>query len=260
MNNNFYAVSIIDSKESLSPFSFGKPRLSHPNDFVKSETELEKENEKTGITKFTQVIGQVTDEVKNCLMQIQLSTDILERKLSNIDHFVSKEELEHINTGINLLDKTMENLYYLPPVGPDLQRMDVEEVWERMISPYSNFNHGAKPSKSRHEINTEDTELTRKDCLSEKVNTEEVEVEEFMQMLVIQTVGEVKNRLMQIQLSADILERKLFNLNETVSKEDYIKSITSGVNLLDETMEKFLCYAYPTERSLQETDVEELNF
>ncbi|MFQ5772421.1 MAG: hypothetical protein ACE5HX_17935 [bacterium] len=221
MSNTFYSVSTIDLKEA----------------FVKLETE-ENENEKNRITKFTQIIGQVTDEVKNCLTQIQLSTDILERKLSNVDYLVSKE-IKHINTGVNLLDKIMENLYYLSPIVSHLQEMGVEKVWKRMISPYSNFE---KEDALQFVYNSEETD--------EKDESERIRVEEFMQMLVIQTVGEVKNRLMQIQLSADILERKLSNLNGTVSKEDYIESINSGVNLLDETMENFLCCVDPGQSDL----------
>jgi len=191
--------------------------------FYSVPTDLRKTKIKSGndkITKFTQIIGEVTDEIENYLMQIQLSTDILERKLSKVDYIVSKKEFEQINTGIDLLDQTIENLYYLPTVTPYDRG-----IMERMVSPYFDSDHG------REEINT--AESVQDSLLKE----------EFMQRLVVQTVGEVKNSLMQMQLSADILERRLSNLNSSVHKKDYyIKSINTSINLVDKTMEGLLCY------------------
>jgi len=167
MDNKFYAVPTIDWEE----------------DRIITETA----EKKYRIDKFTKVIGQVTDEVKNCLMQMQLSTDILERKLSNLDSPVYKDEISYINTGINSLDKAIENLYYSPAT-----------------------------------------------------NKEKKEIEKFMrEIIIVRTVDEVKNYLMQIQLSADILERKLTKFHNFISKF-YIKSINAGINLLDKKMEKLL--------------------
>lgn len=206
MNDTFYAVPTID---------LGEP-------FDKLNTGRKKDNGKNKISKFTKVIGQVTDEVKNYLMQIQLSTDILERKLADINLFVSKEEIGHINTGINFLNKTMEDLYYLPPVESYYKKINVEDMWEGKVRLLPTV------CDSSEKINIE--------------KDEKGEVEELMQKLVIQTVSEVKNRLMQIQLSADILERKISNLEIPLSKVNYIESINSSVSSLDETMESLLCY------------------
>lgn len=211
MSNTFYAVPTIDLTETN----------------MRLETELGNKSGKDEITKFTQIVDEVTDEVKNSLMQIQLSTDILERKLSNSGDYVSKKELEQINTGVNSLDKTMENLYYLPATVLNSQEVGVEEVWARMVSPYSNpVRDGVYDTEK---IDTEEDE------------GKEVKSKKFIHMLAMQIVNEMKNCLMQIQLSADILERKLSNFSKSISKGNYIKSINSSVDLMDEAMVSLLC-------------------
>lgn len=246
MNNTFYAVPTRELRESCLPVrrvcNADRRRMQTS---VRLGTELENKNEKDKIMKFTQIIGSVIDEVKNCLMQIQLSADILERKLYNVDYLVSKEEIEYINTGVNLLNKTMENLHYLSPVVPDFQKMDMEEVLERMVSLYSSFEEENSLPIGYYEKIDKERDESENGNMAKGQRSKEIKVEEFMQRLFIQIVGEAKNCLTQIQLSADILERKLSNLNGTFSKEDYIKNINSSVGLLDETMESLLYYARP---------------
>lgn len=216
MSNTFYAVPTTN---------LGQQCILSAN--VRLETESGNKSEKDEITKFTQIVDEVTDEVKNSLMQIQLSTDILERKLPNSDDAVSKKELEQINTGVGSLDKTMENLYYLPATVLNFRKIGVEEVWERMVSPYSNSVRDGVYDTEK--IDTEEDE------------GKEVKSEKFIHMLAMQIVNEMKNCLMQIQLSADILERKLSNFSKSIS--NYIKSINRSVNLMDEAMASLLFYS-----------------